>query len=164
MYTQWIEDCVVQRVSVRDGLVLDLDDYNEIVISRPLILTLPAVDRFPVEAVLIDPLRISVYERPLLNLAGAVCTQAWSDDEGGLHLSFSRGHRIDVDPDAGDRVGAVRQTSRLHGVPAPRSGARGAPRRARGRQRQHRQPAVGRFFGRAGVRRTGAAFVLHAVA
>jgi hypothetical protein len=100
MYTQWIEDCVVQRVSVRDGLVLDLDDYNEIVISRPLILTLPAVDRFPVEAVLIDPLRISVYERPLLNLAGAVCTQAWSDDEGGLHLSFSRGHRIDVDPDA----------------------------------------------------------------
>ena len=100
MYTQWIEDCVVQRVSVRDGLVLDLDDYNEIVISRPLILTLPAVDRFPVEAVLIDPLRISVYERPLLNLAGAVCTQAWSDDEGGLHLSFSRGHRIDVEPDA----------------------------------------------------------------
>ncbi|MBU8813814.1 hypothetical protein KL953_33650 [Mycolicibacterium goodii] len=100
MYTQWIEDCVVQRVSIRDGLVLDLDDYNEIVISRPLTLTLPAVDRFPVEAVLIDPLRISVYERPLLNLAGAVCTRAWSDDEGGLHLSFSRGHRIDVDPDA----------------------------------------------------------------
>ena len=67
MYTQWIEDCVVQRVSIRDGLVLDLDDYNEIVISRPLTLTLPAIDRFPVEAVLIDPLRISVHERPLLN-------------------------------------------------------------------------------------------------
>lgn len=51
MYTQWIEDCVVQRVSVRDGLVLDLDDYNEVVISRPLLLTLPAADRFPAEAV-----------------------------------------------------------------------------------------------------------------
>ena len=105
MYTQWIENLVVQRLSLRGGLVLDFDDYNEIVISRPLILTLPAVDRFPVEAVLIDPLRISVYERPLLNLAGAVCTQAWSDDEGGLHLSFSRGHRIDVDPDADDGLG-----------------------------------------------------------
>ena len=56
MYTQWIEDCVVQRVSVRDGLVLDLDDYNEVVISRPLLLTLPAADRFPAEAVLINPL------------------------------------------------------------------------------------------------------------
>lgn len=89
MYTQWIEDCVVQRVSVRDGLVLDLDDYNEVVISRPLLLTLPAADRFPAEAVLINPLQISVYERPLLNLAGAVCTQAWSGDDGGLHLGFS---------------------------------------------------------------------------
>lgn len=99
MYTQWIKDCVVQRVSVRDGLVLDLDDYNEVVISRPLTLTLPAIERFPAETVVIDPLQISMQERPLLNLAGAVCTQAWSDDEGGLHLSFSRGHRIDVDPD-----------------------------------------------------------------
>lgn len=100
MYTQWIENCVVQRVSVRDGLVLDLDDYNEIVISCPLLLTLPAVDRYPVEAVRIDPLKIATDERPLLNLAGAVCTQAWSGDDGGLHLRFSRGHSIDVDPDS----------------------------------------------------------------
>lgn len=35
MYTQWIKDCVVQRVSVRDGLVLDLDDYNEVVSRVP---------------------------------------------------------------------------------------------------------------------------------
>ncbi len=98
MYTQWIENCVVQRVSVRDGLVLDLDDYNEIVISCPLLLTLPAFDRYPVEAVRIDPLKIATDERPLLNLAGAVCTQAWSGDDGGLHLRFSRGHSIDVDP------------------------------------------------------------------
>ena len=92
MYTQWIENCVVQRVSVRDGLVLDLDDYNEIVISCPLLLTLPAVDPYPAEAVRIDPLKIATDERPLLNLAGAVCTQAWSGDDGGLHLRFSRGH------------------------------------------------------------------------
>lgn len=54
---------------------------------------------FPPRQSLINPLQISVYERPLLNLAGAVCTQAWSGDDGGLHLGFSRGHRIDVDPD-----------------------------------------------------------------
>ena len=43
MFTQWIEDCVVQRVSLRDGLVLDLDGYSELVISRPLRLTLPPI-------------------------------------------------------------------------------------------------------------------------
>ena len=100
MYTQWIENLVVQRLSIRGGLVLDFDDYNEIVISCPLLLTLPAVGTYPIEAVRIDPLRIATHERPLLNLAGAVCTQAWSGDDGGLHLGFSRGHRIDVDPDA----------------------------------------------------------------
>lgn len=63
-------------------------------------MTLPAVGTYPIEAVRIDPLRIATHERPLLNLAGALCTQAWSSDDGGLHLSFSRGHRIDVDPDA----------------------------------------------------------------
>lgn len=71
MYTQWIENCVVQRVSVCEGLVLDLDDYNEIVTSCPLTLPLPAVDKFPVESVRIDPLRITAYERPLLDSAGA---------------------------------------------------------------------------------------------
>ena len=76
MYTQWIENCVVQRVSVRDGLVLDLDDYNEIVISCPLLLTLPAVDPYPAEAVRIDPLKIATNERPLLNLAVAEAKQA----------------------------------------------------------------------------------------
>jgi hypothetical protein len=116
MYTQWIEDCVVQRVSVRDGLVLDLDDYNEVVISRPLLLTLPAAGRFPVEAVLINPLHIAVYERPLLNLAGAVCTHAWSGDDGGLHLAFSRGHRIDVDPD--EQITAWELYGKRHGYMA----------------------------------------------
>lgn len=116
MYTQWIKDCVVQRVSVRDGLVLDLDDYNEVVISCPLTLTLPAMERFPAETVVIDPLQISTQERPLLNLAGAVCTQAWSDDDGGLHLSFSRGHRIDVDPD--QQVTAWELYGKRHGYMA----------------------------------------------
>ena len=100
MYTQWIENLVVQRLSLHGGLVLDFDDYNEIVISCPLLLTLPATETFPVESVRIDPLRITLGERPLLNFAGAVRTKAWSDDDVGLHLSFSRGHRIDVDPDA----------------------------------------------------------------
>ena len=114
MYTQWIEDCVVQRVSLRDGLVLDLDGYSERVISRPLRLTLPPVGDFPAEQVLIDPNRVAVHERPLLDLAGAVCTHARYGDDGALHLGFSRGHRIDVEADAhatawgwaGDRSGS----------------------------------------------------------
>lgn len=85
---QWIQACVVQRVSLRDGLVLDFDDCNEVVIYRPLRLTLPAVGDFPVEAVFIDPGRVATHERPLLDLAGAVCTQAWCGDGGGLHLGF----------------------------------------------------------------------------
>ena len=28
MYTQWIENLVVQRLSLHGGLVLDFDDYN----------------------------------------------------------------------------------------------------------------------------------------
>lgn len=36
MYTQWIEQCTVQRVSLHEGLVVDLDDHNQLVISRPM--------------------------------------------------------------------------------------------------------------------------------
>ena len=43
MHTPWIERCTVQRVSLRDGLVLDLDDYNELVIATPIRLTLPPI-------------------------------------------------------------------------------------------------------------------------
>lgn len=74
------------------------------------------MERFPAETVVIDPLQISTQERPLLNLAGAVCTQAWSDDDGGLHLSFSRGHRIDVDPD--QQVTAWELYGKRHGYMA----------------------------------------------
>jgi Family of unknown function (DUF6188) len=99
MLTQWIEKCTVQRVSLRGGLVLNLDDYNELVISRPLRLTLPPIGGYPEESVVIDPAHVPVQHRPLLDLAGAVCTEAWCGDEGTLHLNFSRGHRIDVEPD-----------------------------------------------------------------
>jgi hypothetical protein len=100
MYTQWIEQCTVQRVSLHEGLVVDLDDHNQLVISRPMRLTLPPAAGWPEEEVLIDPINLSAEERPLLDLAGAICTRAWCDDDGALHLCFSRGHRIDVDPDA----------------------------------------------------------------
>lgn len=90
MYTQWIEQCTVQRVSLHEGLVVDLDDHNQLVISRPMRLTLPPAAGWPEEEVLIDPINLSAEERPLLDLAGAICTRAWCDDDGALHLCFSR--------------------------------------------------------------------------
>lgn len=44
MTEQWLEGCAVQRIMFRDGLVLNFDDYNELVISVPLQLTLPAIE------------------------------------------------------------------------------------------------------------------------
>lgn len=66
MYTQWIEQCTVQRVSLHEGLVVDLDDHNQLVISRPMRLTLPPAAGWPEEEVLIDPINLSAEERPLL--------------------------------------------------------------------------------------------------
>ncbi|NDJ91905.1 DUF6188 family protein [Mycolicibacter kumamotonensis] len=99
MLNQWIESCMVQRVSLQDGLVLNLDDYNELAISGRLRLTLPPVGTYPMEDVLIDPTEIAPYQRPLLDLAGSVCTEAWCADDGTLHLRFSCGHRIEVNAD-----------------------------------------------------------------
>ncbi|KIU15920.1 DUF6188 family protein [Mycolicibacterium llatzerense] len=99
MFTLWIEQCTVQRMALHDGLVLDLADYNELVISRPLQLTLPATGDFPAEDVVIDPMNVAAHHRPLLDLAGSVCTQAWCTEGGALHLRFSRGHVIEVDAD-----------------------------------------------------------------
>jgi hypothetical protein len=99
MLTQWIETCEVQRVGLHDGLVLNLDDYNELVIARPLRLTLPPTGDYPCEDVLIDPDDVPNHQRPLLNLAGATCTHASCDDDGTLHLHFSSGHRITVAAD-----------------------------------------------------------------
>lgn len=92
MHTPWIERCTVQRVSLRDGLVLDLDDYNELVIATPIRLTLPPIgSSYPEEQVLIDPGNVSVQQRPLLDLAGAVCTGAWCDEGGGCTWVFPAG-------------------------------------------------------------------------
>lgn len=99
MMTQWIENCSVKRINLRDGLVIDLDDYNEVVITRSLRLTVPPVGRYPAEDVFIDPLSVPEYQRPLLDFAGATCTHAVVDDDGTLRLEFGGGHRIEVRPD-----------------------------------------------------------------
>ena len=99
MVKQWIEGRAVQRVALKDGLVLDLDEYNELVISGPLCLTLPPVGDYPVEVVDIDPADVPMSHRPLLDLAGATCTRAVCDEGGQLHLEFSSGHQIDVASD-----------------------------------------------------------------
>jgi Family of unknown function (DUF6188) len=96
---QWIQGCLVQRIMFRDGLVLNLDDYNELVISVPMLLTLPAIDSADAEVVAIDPATIRTEERALFDFAGSMCTHAEWDDTGGLHLRFSDGHEIRVNAD-----------------------------------------------------------------
>lgn len=96
---QWIHGCLVERIMFRDGLVLNLDDYNEVVIAVPFRLTLPAIGSEPEETVSIDPHRTGPELRPLFDFSGAACTAATTDDHGELHLEFSSGHRIDVGPD-----------------------------------------------------------------
>ncbi|MHC9296010.1 DUF6188 family protein [Mycobacterium sp. LTG2003] len=99
MTEQWIEGCLVQRIMFRDGLVLNLNDYNELVVAVPFQLTLPATEHDDSEVVSIDPRALTDEVRPLFDFAGQRCTHADWDDEGGLHLVFSDGHRIDVRPD-----------------------------------------------------------------
>lgn len=96
MFSPWIEGCAVHRVALKDGLVLDLEDYNELVIWAPLRLTLPPAGDYPLEEVVIDPGDVPVSHRPLLNVAGATCTRAIYEEGGHLHLGFSSGHQIDV--------------------------------------------------------------------
>jgi hypothetical protein len=93
---QWIEGCEVERFNFSDGLVLNFDEYNELVITVPLDLTLPERGNFPVEVVRINPLEIKDEERPLFDISGATCTKAFWDEDGDLHLEFSDGHQIDV--------------------------------------------------------------------
>ncbi|MDI3315757.1 MAG: DUF6188 family protein [Mycobacterium sp.] len=113
---RWLEGCTVQRIMFRDGLVLYFDDYNELVISVPLRLTLPATDTSPVEVVTIDPRDVAVEERPLFDFAGTTCTSVVWYDSGDLHLEFSDGHRIDVPPDR--RVTAWELYGKYHGYAA----------------------------------------------
>ncbi|MGV0746312.1 DUF6188 family protein [Mycolicibacterium sp. XJ870] len=99
MTEQWIQGCLVQRISFHDGLVLNLNDYNEVVVSVPFDLTLPAIGHNESEVVPIDPKALRNEVRPLFDFAGQRCTYADWDDKGGLHLRFSDGHRIDVRAD-----------------------------------------------------------------
>ncbi|BBX37290.1 hypothetical protein MMAGJ_65720 [Mycolicibacterium mageritense] len=93
----WIQGCLVQRIMFRDGLVLNLSDYNELVISVPIDLTLPATEHDASEVVTVDPTAITDVQRPLFDFAGQQCSVAeWDDDDGSLHLQFSDGHRIDA--------------------------------------------------------------------
>jgi len=99
MTEQWIRGCVVQRIMFRDGLVVNFDDYNELVISVPLTMLLPATATDPAEVVTIDPKHVRNVERPLFDFAGPTCTHAAWEHDGTLQLRFSDGHEIDVAPD-----------------------------------------------------------------
>jgi hypothetical protein len=112
----WIQGCAVQRIMFRDGLVLNLDDYNELVISAPIRLTLPAADSSAGEVVSVDPSHPAVVERPLFDFSGTTCTDVTWDDAGDLHLEFSDGHQIDVTPD--DRITAWELYGKYHGYAA----------------------------------------------
>jgi hypothetical protein len=112
----WIQGCAVQRIMFRDGLVLNLDDYNALVISAPIRLTLPATAKSPVEVVSIDPSDPPGAERSLFDFSGATCTEVAWDDAGDLHLEFSDGHQIDVSPD--DNATAWELYGKYHGYAA----------------------------------------------
>ena len=84
---------MVQRIMFGAGLVLNLDD-NELVISAPFYLTLPATPQDAEEAIVIDPVAVRSEERALFDFAGSTCTHASWDEDGSLHVRFSRGHEI----------------------------------------------------------------------
>jgi hypothetical protein len=116
MIEDWLEGCALQRIMFRDGLVLNFDDDNELVISVPMHLTLPAIASAPAEVVEIDPNGPADQERPLFDFSGQTCTGFdWSDD-GDLHLEFSDGHRIDVP--AADDATAWELYGKYHGYAA----------------------------------------------
>ena len=99
MTEQWIRGRTLQRIMFRDGLVLNLDEYNELVISVPMDLTLPDLGGQATEVVTVDPAHIRDEYRPLFDFAGSTCTRADWDADGSLHLEFSGGQHIDVPSD-----------------------------------------------------------------
>ncbi|MDV3133387.1 DUF6188 family protein [Mycobacterium sp. 29Ha] len=92
--------------------MLDLDNYNELVICSTLRLTLPATGNYRVEEIAIDPGNVPVSQPQLLDITGAKCTRAACDEDGYLHLEFSSGHQIDV---AGDEDAAWELYGKNHG-------------------------------------------------
>ncbi|OMC49615.1 DUF6188 family protein [Mycobacterium sp. IS-1264] len=113
---QWLEGCAVQRIMFRDGLVLNFEDYNELVITVPMRLTLPAIESSPVEVVAIDPNHPADQVRPLFDFAGEKCTGAVWYDTGDLHLEFADGHKIDVPPN--EHVTSWELYGKYHGYAA----------------------------------------------
>lgn len=97
----WLQGSVVERISFRDGLVLNLDGYNELVIPVPFRLHLPATTTHPAEVVTIDPLAATPAQKPLFDFAGTHCTAFAFDDDGELRVDFATGHRIEVSPGDG---------------------------------------------------------------
>jgi hypothetical protein len=116
MTEQWIKGCELQRINFRHGLVLNLDDYNELVISVPFHLRLPAIGTDDEEVVLIDPTAVTAAERPLFDFSGQTCTHAAWDEDGSLHLQFSDGHEIHVHSD--ERRTAWELYGKTHGYAA----------------------------------------------
>ena len=90
----WIQGCQVQRIVFRDGLVLNLSDYNELVISVPIELTLPTTANDHSEVIWVDPAAVTMVQRALFDFSGQRCASAEWDDDGTLHLRFADGHRI----------------------------------------------------------------------
>jgi hypothetical protein len=113
---QWLQDCELVRISFREGLVLDFAGQNELVISGPLRLTLPAAGTLPTQVATIDPYGVSESARPLFDFAGSTCTDGVWDDRGDLHLEFSTGHQIDVSAD--EQITAWELFGEYHGYVA----------------------------------------------
>jgi hypothetical protein len=91
--------CVLDNISFRGGLALDLRGNNQLLISGRLDLTVPARGEWPEEVLTIDPYATSRWERPLFDFAGSTCEGVVWDGNGQLHMKFSSGHRIDVSAD-----------------------------------------------------------------
>ncbi len=116
MTEQWIKGCVVQRIMFRDGLVLSLDDYNELIIAVPFHLRLPKIPDGDEEVVVVDPRAAQDVERALFDFAGQTVTHADWDEDGSLHLRFSDGHEIHAH--SNDRRTAWELYGKYHGYAA----------------------------------------------
>lgn len=90
----WIKGCAVQRILFRDGLVLYLSDYNELVISVPIELTLPTTEHDQSEVITVDPTAITAMQRALFDFAGQQCVTADCAADGTLQLQFGNGDQI----------------------------------------------------------------------
>jgi hypothetical protein len=116
MTEQWIQGCAVQRIMFRDGLVLSLDDYNELIISVPFHLRLPKIPDGDEEVVVVNPIEANDVERALFDFAGQTVTHADWDEDGSLHLGFSDGHEIHAHSD--NRRTAWELYGKYHGYAA----------------------------------------------